>query len=79
MIVARLFPLFVSVLRDVRRWIWWGAPAVRDAAFHQRRAQYLLDTVTLLPCSWSPDPDTIADQLTLFDAVTIHDMNTAEA
>ncbi|MCC7324519.1 MAG: AarF/ABC1/UbiB kinase family protein, partial [Gemmatimonadaceae bacterium] len=47
-IVARLFPLFVSVLRDVRRWIWWGAPAVRDAAFHQRRAQYLLDTVTAL-------------------------------
>ncbi|MBK7831048.1 MAG: AarF/ABC1/UbiB kinase family protein [Gemmatimonadetes bacterium] len=47
-IIARLFPLFVSVLRDVRRWIWWGAPAVRDAAFHQRRAQYLLDTVTAL-------------------------------
>ncbi|MBK7831729.1 MAG: hypothetical protein IPJ56_05105 [Gemmatimonadetes bacterium] len=47
-IIARLFPLFVSVLRDVRRWIWWGGPAVRDAAFHQRRAQYLLDTVTAL-------------------------------
>lgn len=47
-IVARLFPLFVSVLRDVRRWIWWGAPAERDAAFHERRARYLLEAVTAL-------------------------------
>ena len=47
-IVARLFPFFVSVLRDVRRWIWWGAPAARDTAFHERRARRLLETITAL-------------------------------
>jgi len=47
-IVARFFPLFVSVLRDVRRWIWWGAPAVRTRDFHDRRARYLVQSVTAL-------------------------------
>ena len=47
-VIGRLFPLFLSVLRDVRRWIWWGAPAVRDAEFHERRARYLLETLTAL-------------------------------
>jgi membrane protein required for beta-lactamase induction len=45
-IVARLFPLFVSVLRDVR-WIWWGRRRYAMRRY-QRRAQYLLDTVTAL-------------------------------
>ncbi|MCC6771139.1 MAG: AarF/ABC1/UbiB kinase family protein [Gemmatimonadaceae bacterium] len=47
-IVGRLFPLFISILRDVRRWIWWGEPAVRTRRFHERRAQYLVNTVTAL-------------------------------
>ena len=47
-IVGRLFPLFISILRDVRRWIWWGEPAVRTHRFHERRAQYLVNTVTAL-------------------------------
>lgn len=47
-IVSRLFPLFISILRDVRRWIWWGAATPRSSDFHERRARYLLDTVTAL-------------------------------
>ncbi len=47
-IVTRLFPIFVSVLRDFRRWIWWGAPARRDREFHARRAKHVVDTVTSL-------------------------------
>ena len=47
-IVARLFPIFVSVLRDHRRWVWWGAPAARDPGFHERRARHVVDTVSAL-------------------------------
>ncbi len=41
-------PLLVSFRRDVRRYIWWGGPAVRDAAFHRRRARQLVHSVTEL-------------------------------
>ncbi|MEO6444611.1 MAG: AarF/UbiB family protein [Gemmatimonadaceae bacterium] len=47
-IIGRLLPLFVSVLRDFRRWIWWGAGAVRSRAFHERRAAHVVDTITTL-------------------------------
>ena len=47
-IVGRLFPLFVSVLRDHRRWIWWGKGAERASDFHERRAKYLVDSITAL-------------------------------
>ena len=47
-IVGRLFPLFVSVLRDHHRWIWWGKGAERASDFHERRAKYLVDSITAL-------------------------------
>ncbi|MEO7963621.1 MAG: AarF/UbiB family protein [Gemmatimonadaceae bacterium] len=47
-IITRLFPIFVSVLRDHRRWIWWGAPAERGRRFHERRATHVVDTISSL-------------------------------
>ena len=47
-IVGRLFPLFLSVLRDHHRWIWWGRGAERASDFHERRAKYLVDSITAL-------------------------------
>lgn len=41
-------PLLVSFRRDVRRFIWWGGPSVRGAAFHRRRARQLVHSVTEL-------------------------------
>ncbi len=39
-------PFVVSLLRDRRRWLWWGRPLVRTAAFHERRAQRLVARIT---------------------------------
>lgn len=47
-VLLALGPLAVSFLRDHRRWIWWGAGLKRDAAFHERRAQHLLNRVVSL-------------------------------
>jgi predicted unusual protein kinase regulating ubiquinone biosynthesis (AarF/ABC1/UbiB family) len=41
-------PLLVSFRRDVRRWVWWGAPVVRSHAFHARRARDLVASVATL-------------------------------
>src|SRR5689334_15178879 len=38
-VVARLLPLGLSLRRDYRRWIFWGAPLVRSEAFHRQRAR----------------------------------------
>lgn len=45
-IVGRLFPIFISILRDFRRWIWWGGPSPRSREFHERRAARFVDTIT---------------------------------
>ena len=37
-IVARLGPIVVSLRRDRKRWIKWGAPMPRSEAFHRARA-----------------------------------------
>jgi predicted unusual protein kinase regulating ubiquinone biosynthesis (AarF/ABC1/UbiB family) len=47
-ILCRAVPLVVSFRRDVRRWLWWGAPATRSPAFHDRRARQLVQAVTAL-------------------------------
>jgi predicted unusual protein kinase regulating ubiquinone biosynthesis (AarF/ABC1/UbiB family) len=48
-VIARhALPLLLSFRRDVRRFVWWGGPAVRDAAFHRRRARRLVRSVTEL-------------------------------
>jgi predicted unusual protein kinase regulating ubiquinone biosynthesis (AarF/ABC1/UbiB family) len=47
-IVWRLLPLGVSFRRDFRRWIFFGSPVARDSAFHQARANRLVDTLASL-------------------------------
>lgn len=44
----RLAPLVVSFLRDFRRWVVFGGPAPRSAAFHQARAERLVATLAEL-------------------------------
>lgn len=43
-VVARIGPIILSFRRDVRRWLFWGGPVARSAAFHQRRAEKLVAT-----------------------------------
>jgi predicted unusual protein kinase regulating ubiquinone biosynthesis (AarF/ABC1/UbiB family) len=40
-LLVRLLPFALSFARDVRRFVFWGRPAVRDEAFHARRAAKL--------------------------------------
>lgn len=47
-VVLTLGPFVLSFLRDQRRWLWWGAPAVRSPAFHARRARRLVAAITRL-------------------------------
>jgi len=42
---ARLLPFVLSFLRDRKRWIFFGAPLPRTAAFHQRRADRIVATI----------------------------------
>jgi predicted unusual protein kinase regulating ubiquinone biosynthesis (AarF/ABC1/UbiB family) len=44
-ILLRLLPLVLSILRDRRRWIAWGAPLPRTREFHARRAAGVVATV----------------------------------
>ncbi|HEX2718613.1 MAG TPA: AarF/UbiB family protein [Gemmatimonadaceae bacterium] len=41
----RLLPFALSFLRDQRRWIFFGRPLPRSAAFHLRRADELVATI----------------------------------
>jgi predicted unusual protein kinase regulating ubiquinone biosynthesis (AarF/ABC1/UbiB family) len=47
-VLWHVVPLGVSFRRDVRRWVWWGAPAVRRAEFHERRVRRLVDHIAAL-------------------------------
>ena len=47
-IVCRLLPLALAFWRDYRRWFFFGAPARRTAADHERRAARLVDTLAAL-------------------------------
>jgi predicted unusual protein kinase regulating ubiquinone biosynthesis (AarF/ABC1/UbiB family) len=47
-LLFRLFPFALSFARDRRRWLRWGAPARRTAAFHERRAQALAAAIPRL-------------------------------
>lgn len=44
-ILARLLPFLLAFLRDRRRWLLFGAPLVRPAATHGRRAERLTATI----------------------------------
>ena len=37
-ILRELLPLTLSLIRDQRRWLWFGGPVPRSEAFHARRA-----------------------------------------
>lgn len=47
-ILRHLLPLSLSFLRDRKRWWVFGAPLVRTAAFHQRRAERLVSSIAEL-------------------------------
>jgi predicted unusual protein kinase regulating ubiquinone biosynthesis (AarF/ABC1/UbiB family) len=47
-IVARLGPLAVSFRRDHRRWLRWGDPLPRSAAFHRARARRIVRELAAL-------------------------------
>jgi predicted unusual protein kinase regulating ubiquinone biosynthesis (AarF/ABC1/UbiB family) len=47
-IVLALGPFVLSVLRDRRRWLWWGAPALRSREFHVARAEALVARIAHL-------------------------------
>jgi predicted unusual protein kinase regulating ubiquinone biosynthesis (AarF/ABC1/UbiB family) len=47
-ILYRLLPLALAFWRDYRRWLFFGRPAVRTAAQHERRAQRLVAQLAAL-------------------------------
>jgi predicted unusual protein kinase regulating ubiquinone biosynthesis (AarF/ABC1/UbiB family) len=47
-ILGRLLPFVVAFLRDRRRWLLFGGPAVRGAAHHARRAERLTAAIAAL-------------------------------
>lgn len=47
-IVLALGPFVLSLLRDQRRWLWWGAPLRRTPDFHRRRAERLVARIAAL-------------------------------
>ncbi len=47
-IIMTLLPWVVSLLRDRRRWVLWGAPAVRTPDFHGGRAQGIVAAIASL-------------------------------
>jgi predicted unusual protein kinase regulating ubiquinone biosynthesis (AarF/ABC1/UbiB family) len=47
-IVRRLTPLVLSLLRDRRRWLWFGTGATRSRAFHERRAARIVREIAAL-------------------------------
>ncbi len=47
-IILALGPFVLSILRDQRRWLWWGAPLARSDEFHRRRAKRLVSQIAEL-------------------------------
>jgi predicted unusual protein kinase regulating ubiquinone biosynthesis (AarF/ABC1/UbiB family) len=47
-IVLTLLPHVVSLLRDRRRWLFWGSPAPRTPNFHLRRARSIVADIASL-------------------------------
>ncbi|MBX3132266.1 MAG: AarF/ABC1/UbiB kinase family protein [Gemmatimonadaceae bacterium] len=47
-ILLALGPLVLSVLRDQRRWFWFGAPMPRTPEFHRRHAQMVVARIAAL-------------------------------
>ena len=47
-IILALGPFVLSILRDRRRWLWWGAPLERTTAFHVARAEAMVSRIAHL-------------------------------
>ncbi len=47
-IILALGPFVISLLRDQRRWLWWGAPLARTPAFHAGRAKAFIAKIAEL-------------------------------
>ncbi len=47
-IAWHVMPLLISFRRDLKRWVWWGTPLARTAAFHGTRARNLVRSVGTL-------------------------------
>ena len=47
-IILTLLPWTVSLLRDRRRWVLWGAPLRRTSEFHRRRAEGIVAAIAAL-------------------------------
>lgn len=47
-ILRTLLPWVVSLLRDRRRWVLWGSPALRTPEFHRRRAEGIVSGIASL-------------------------------
>ena len=47
-VVGRLLPFMLAFVRDRRRWLLFGAPAVRTAEQHRRRAERLTTVIAAL-------------------------------
>lgn len=51
-VIRRLFPLFLSFLRDRRRWLIVGSPLPRSEGFHRKRAERLVARIAELGPSY---------------------------
>ncbi len=47
-ILFTLLPWVVSLLRDRRRWVLWGTPALRTPEFHRQRAEGIVSDIASL-------------------------------
>ncbi|WKW12925.1 AarF/UbiB family protein [Pseudogemmatithrix spongiicola] len=47
-VLLALGPFVISILRDQRRWLWFGAPLLRSPEFHARRARALVARIAKL-------------------------------
>ena len=47
-IAWHVLPLLISFRRDLKQWVWWGAPLARTDAFHRSRARNLVRSVGTL-------------------------------
>jgi len=47
-IIVTLLPWTLSLLRDRRRWVFWGAPLRRTPEFHRRRAEGIVAAIASL-------------------------------
>lgn len=65
-IAWRIGPLVISFRRDWARWVYFGAPVPRSAAFHQRRAERIARTLAALGPTFIKMAQLIGSRVDLF-------------